>query len=147
MSTDRLRLSVNGSVHEVDVDPDEPLLWVLRDHLELTGIEFGCGEGVCGACSVLVDGQVYRSCVVPVGMLTDGHEVVTIEGLGTPGQLSPLQAAVVEHTAFGCGFCPPGMFVTGDASSEPRPPRWRWIARAAPSTWSARSVPSTSAPS
>ena len=99
----RFRLNVNGATHVVVAEPDEPLLWVLRDHIELTGTKFGCGEGVCGACSVLIDGEVFRSCVVTVGEVASGEEIVTIEGLGRPGELSELQRAFVEHTAFGCG--------------------------------------------
>ena len=82
-------LNVNGAVTRVTVDPEKPLLWVLRDDLKLTGTKFGCGEGACGACSVLIDGEVYRSCTIAVGDVGDGDEIVTIEGLGSPGHLSP----------------------------------------------------------
>jgi isoquinoline 1-oxidoreductase alpha subunit len=126
----QLGLRVNGTVHQVTVDPEEPLLWVLRDHLRLTGTKFGCGEGSCGACSVLIDGELYRSCMVAVGDVAGGEEIVTIEGLGQPGALSPLQAAFVEHTAFGCGFCTPGMIVAATAllSSNPHPTRAEIVA-------------------
>ena len=107
------------------MDPSEPLLWVLRDHLGLTGTKFGCGEGVCGVCSVLVNGDVYRSCVLTVGEIAADDEIETIEGLGQPGKLSPLQQAFIDHTAFGCGYCTPGMIVTADAlmRSNPTPTR------------------------
>jgi len=111
----QLVLDVNGTIHTVVVDPEKPLLWVLRDQLKLTGTKFGCGEGACGACSVLIDGEVFRSCTVAVGDVAGGEKIVTIEGLGRPGQLSTLQAAFMEHTAFGCGYCTPGMIVTATA--------------------------------
>ncbi|MEE4271303.1 MAG: (2Fe-2S)-binding protein [Thermoanaerobaculales bacterium] len=119
------KLRVNGSLHTVTSDPDEPLLWVLRDHLKLTGTKFGCGEGECGACAVQINGEVYRSCLVTVGEVDPGDEIVTIEGLGQPGNLSPLQQSFIDHTAFGCGYCTPGMIVTADAllRSNPRPSR------------------------
>jgi aerobic-type carbon monoxide dehydrogenase small subunit (CoxS/CutS family) len=119
----RFVLRVNGERYELDEDPDEPLLWVLRDRLRLTGTKFGCGEGVCGACSVLINGEVYRSCVVTVSEVEPTDEITTIEGLGRPGDLSPLQQAFIDHTAFGCGFCTPGMIITADAllRSNPRP--------------------------
>ena len=125
MSKVRCSLRVNGRVHELEVEPDEPLLWVLRDELRLTGVKFGCGEGECGACSVLIDGQAWRSCQVTAASLSAGEAIVTIEGLGQPGNLSPVQRAFLEHTAFGCGFCTPGMVVTATAllDSVPDPDR------------------------
>ena len=121
--TQQIDLDVNGTVSRVEVDPGQPLLWVLRDALKLTGTKFGCGEGACGACSVLIDGEVYRSCSVEVGDVAGGEKIVTIEGLGIPEDLSKLQAAFMEHTAFGCGYCTPGMIVTATAllSSNPNP--------------------------
>lgn len=118
-----IALNVNGNDASVTVDPEKPLLWVLRDDLKLTGTKFGCGEGACGACSVLIDGEVYRSCTVAVGDVEDGDEIVTIEGLGSSGNLSVLQRAFMEHTAFGCGYCTPGMIVTATAflNENPRP--------------------------
>jgi len=118
-----ISLNVNGNVSTVTVDPQKPLLWVLRDDLKLTGTKFGCGEGACGACSVLIDGEVYRSCTVAVGDVGGGDTIVTIEGLGSPGHLSRLQTAFVKHTAFGCGYCTPGMIVTATAllNGNPRP--------------------------
>ena len=117
-------LNVNGENRPVLVELDEPLLWVLRDDLGLTGTKFGCGTGECGVCSVLIDGDVRRSCRVPVAYAV-GREIVTIEGLGTPGNLSPLQQAFLEHTAFGCGFCTPGMIITATAllAKNPHPTR------------------------
>ena len=130
MPTTDLVLHVNGRSHTVAVDPDEPLLWVLRDRLRLTGTKFGCGEGSCGACSVLVDGEVYRSCVTAVGDVAGGERIVTIEGLGAPGRLSPLQRAFIDNDAFCCGFCTPGMIVTATAllAEHPHPSRDRIVA-------------------
>ena len=118
-------LRVNGELHRLQVESDEPLLWVLRDELRLTGTKFGCGEGDCGACSVLIDGEVWRSCQVAAASLSGGEVIVKIEGLGTPGDLSPVQRAFLEHSAFGCGYCTPGMIVTATALLEknPRPDR------------------------
>lgn len=106
-------------------EPDEPLLWILRDDLDLIGTKFGCGVGECGACSVLIDGLARRSCRVEVQHVSSGQEIVTIEGLGTKGDLSPLQKSFVEHTAFGCGFCTPGMIITAAAllARNPYPTR------------------------
>ena len=115
MSKIRCRLSVNGAPHELEIEPDEPLLWVLRDELRLTGTKFGCGEGDCGACSVLIDGEAVRSCQVTAVSVAKGEQIVTIEGLGQPGNLSAVQRAFLEHTAFGCGFCTPGMIVNATA--------------------------------
>jgi len=118
-------LNVNGTVHEVAAEPEEPLLWVLRDQLGLTGTKFGCGEASCGVCSVLVDDEAQRSCVVSVGEVADGQRIVTIEGLGTDDHLTPLQTAFIEQTAFGCGFCTPGMIITATAllRANPNPTR------------------------
>jgi len=125
METDNRRIRVNGRSWPIDSDADESLLWVLRDRLKLTGTKFGCGEGVCGACTVLINGEAYRSCVITVGEVAEEDEIVTIEGLGQPGRLSPLQTAFVEHTAFGCGYCTPGMIVTAEAflRRNPHPSR------------------------
>jgi aerobic-type carbon monoxide dehydrogenase small subunit (CoxS/CutS family) len=118
-------LNVNGKKHRVKTEPDEPLLWILRDDLDLIGTKFGCGVGECGACSVLIDGLARRSCRVEVQHVSSGQEIVTIEGLGTKGDLSPLQKSFVEHTAFGCGFCTPGMIITAAAllARNPYPTR------------------------
>lgn len=118
-------LRVNGEIHQLEVEADEPLLWVLRDELRLTGTKFGCGEGDCGACSVLVDGEAWRSCQVRAADVSNGEEIVTIEGLGQPGDLSQIQQAFLEHSAFGCGFCTPGMIVNASAllEADPHPDR------------------------
>ena len=107
------------------VDVEEPLLWVLREELGLTGTKFGCGEGSCGACSVLVDDTVYQSCTLAAGDVANGEKIVTIEGLGSGDELSALQSAFIEHTAFGCGFCTPGMIITATAllKENPHPSR------------------------
>lgn len=125
MSTNSRKIRVNGRTWPINADADEPLLWVLRDHLGLTGTKFGCGEGVCGACSVLINGEAYRSCVITVGEVAEGDDVVTIEGLGRPGELSTVQHAFIEYTAFGCGYCTPGMIVTAEAflRANPHPSR------------------------
>lgn len=121
----KIRLNVNGTVHAVAVDGEEPLLWVLRDVLGLTGTKFGCGEGSCGTCSVLIDDEVYQSCVLSVSDVAAGERIVTIEGLGSGDDLSPLQSAFIEHTAFGCGYCTPGMIITATAllKENPKPSR------------------------
>ena len=118
-------LNVNGKNRRVKAEPDEPLLWILRDDLDLTGAKFGCGVGECGACSVLIDNLARRSCRIQVQHVASGQKIVTIEGLGTEEGLSPLQRAFIEHTAFGCGFCTPGMIVTATAllARNPNPTR------------------------
>ncbi|MCK5056324.1 MAG: (2Fe-2S)-binding protein [Candidatus Aminicenantes bacterium] len=125
MAKKNFTLNVNGKVRQVTAELDEPLLWVLRDNLGLTGTKFGCGSGECGACSVLIDGEVRRSCRVPVAYAALGREITTIEGLGTTGNLSPLQKAFIDHTAFCCGFCTPGMLITATAllAKNPYPSR------------------------
>jgi len=105
-----VRFSLNGDAIELGVDVERPLLWVLRADLGLTGTKYGCGEGLCGACSVLVDGEAVRSCRTAV-MEIEGGEVTTIEGLAREGELHPLQEAFVEHDALQCGFCTPGMVI------------------------------------
>ena len=109
-----LSFRLNGSPQKLTVDPKRMLLWVLRTDLELTGAKYGCGEGFCGACTVLVNGEAVRSCQFPVGDI-DGLEVVTIEGLGRNGDLHPLQQAFVAHDALQCGFCTPGMILSAYA--------------------------------
>ena len=94
----------------LSVDGQRKLLWVLRSDLGLTGCKLGCGEGHCGACTVLVDGEPVKSCQIPVKQV-EGKEVVTIEGLAKDGKLHPVQAAFVEHDALQCGFCTPGMIL------------------------------------
>jgi aerobic-type carbon monoxide dehydrogenase small subunit (CoxS/CutS family) len=107
-------LTVNGTQRRVDAAPDETLLSVLRDRLDLTGTKYGCGEGQCGACTVLLDGRAMVSCQVPVSEAA-GKKIVTIEGLAQNGRLHPVQAAFLETEAFQCGYCTPGMIVASAA--------------------------------
>ena len=109
-----VKLKVNGQSRDVDAEPDTPLLYVLRDHLELNGAKFGCGLGQCGACTVLVDGKAVLSCVTPVLML-EGREITTVEGLGTAEAPGPMQRAFIEEQAAQCGYCIPGMMMRGEA--------------------------------
>jgi aerobic-type carbon monoxide dehydrogenase small subunit (CoxS/CutS family) len=103
-------LDVNGSRMRIDADADRTLLSVLRDDLDLTGTKYGCGEGQCAACTVLVDGQVAKSCLTKVGSLT-GKKIVTIEGLAADGKLHPMQEAFLKADALQCGWCTPGMIL------------------------------------
>jgi aerobic-type carbon monoxide dehydrogenase small subunit (CoxS/CutS family) len=103
-------LTVNGKPRRVDAPPDEPLLSVLRNRLDLTGTKYGCGEGQCGACMVLIDGQAVPSCQTQVSEAA-GKKIVTIEGLAQNGKLHPVQAAFLETEAFQCGYCTSGMIV------------------------------------
>jgi nicotinate dehydrogenase subunit A len=102
--------TVNGKEHTVDAPPERSLLSVLREELELTGAKYGCGEGECGACTVLVDGEAVRSCRARIAAIA-GKKVITIEGLAPEGQLHPVQAAFLKHEAFQCGYCTPGMIM------------------------------------
>jgi nicotinate dehydrogenase subunit A len=106
-----LRLKVNGTVQSSPAEADTPLLYVLRNDLELNGAKFGCGLAQCGACTVLVDGRATRSCVTPIGTLGES-EITTIEGLGTIEKPHPLQRAFVEEQAAQCGYCINGMIMT-----------------------------------
>ena len=106
-------LRVNGTARNVSVDPDTPLLYVLRNDLELNGPKFGCGLAQCGACAVLVDGREVRSCVTPVSAVKGAVE--TIEGLGTPDALHPMQAAFVACDAYQCGYCTSGQIMSAIA--------------------------------
>jgi aerobic-type carbon monoxide dehydrogenase small subunit (CoxS/CutS family) len=130
MQENTYTLRINGTARQVQAREDEPLLWVLRDRLRLTGAKFGCGEGVCGACSVLIDGRAQRTCRLPVSRLRPEQEIVTIEGLGQPGNLSRVQRAFAEHTAFGCGYCTPGQIVAATAllQRNPSPTREQIVA-------------------
>lgn len=107
-------LNVNGKKLRVDVDSQTPLLYVLRDHLNLTGTKYGCGEAKCGACTVLVEGQPMRSCVTPVSRV-NGKQITTIEGLEKDGKLSPLQEAFLKADALQCGYCTSGMILAATA--------------------------------
>jgi aerobic-type carbon monoxide dehydrogenase small subunit (CoxS/CutS family) len=121
---DSISFRLNGKPVRLNADADRLLLWVLRTDLGLTGTKFGCAEGHCGACTVLVDGVAVRSCLQKMGDLKD-KEVVTIEGLGQNGKLHPVQQAFVEHDALQCGFCTPGMVLTavGLLRTNPSPTR------------------------
>ena len=114
-----LTLTVNGTAHQVAADPSTNLLSVLRDELQLTGTKYGCGEGQCGACTVLVDGRAVRSCSVPVRFAA-GKQVTTIEGLAKAGHL-PVQQAFLDHDAMQCAYCTPGMIMAAVSllGSEP----------------------------
>jgi isoquinoline 1-oxidoreductase alpha subunit len=105
-----LSFTVNGQAVQVDAEPDTPLLWVLRDHLDLTGTKFGCGVAACGACTVHLDGQPSRSCVIPVSAC-EGKQVTTIEGLARDANLHPVQRAWIDHQVPQCGYCQSGMIM------------------------------------
>jgi aerobic-type carbon monoxide dehydrogenase small subunit (CoxS/CutS family) len=112
-----MNLTVNGTSHEVDGSALTPLLDVLRDELGITGPKAGCHQGGCGSCTVLVDGEPQRSCLLPVGY-AEGREVTTVEGLGSPDDLAPIQQAFVHHYAAQCGFCTSGMMLAAHAYIE-----------------------------
>jgi isoquinoline 1-oxidoreductase alpha subunit len=105
-----MQLTVNGKAHDIDVEDDMPLLWVLRDELGITGVKYGCGIAQCGACTVHMDGVAVRSCQVAAAS-ADGADVVTIEGLGTPDAMHVVQAAWVEHQVAQCGYCQSGQIM------------------------------------
>ncbi|MFB3905228.1 MAG: (2Fe-2S)-binding protein [Acidobacteriota bacterium] len=109
-----IRFTLNGKPTSVNVEGDRMLLWVLRTDLGLTGTKYGCGENLCGACTVVVDKEAVRSCQLPVREVR-GKQVITIEGLAKNGKLHPLQQAFVDHDALQCGFCTPGMIMTAYA--------------------------------
>ena len=108
-----MQLTLNGQTHDIDVEPEMPLLWVLRDELDITGTKFGCGMGLCGACTVHVDGVATRSCSLPVGQVQG--KVTTIEGLGNPAALHAVQKAWVEHQVAQCGYCQSGQIMAAAA--------------------------------
>ena len=107
-------LHVNGNKLRINADADRSLLSVLRDDLDLTGSKYGCGEGQCGACTVLIDGQATRSCITKLGSVA-GRKITTIEGLERNGRLHPIQYAFLEAEALQCGYCTPGMIMSGCA--------------------------------
>jgi len=107
-------LKVNGRDHQVDAEPDTPLLYVLRDDLELNAAKFGCGLGQCGSCTVIVDGKAVLSCVTPL-MLLEGKQVTTLEGLGSVSAPAPIQRAFIEEQAAQCGYCIAGMVMRAQA--------------------------------
>jgi len=115
-----LTLTVNGVARTVTTDPQRPLLDVLREDLHLTGTKYGCGEGRCGACTVLMDGKPARSCVVPMS-LADKKSITTIEGLAKGESLHPVQGAFLEEGAMQCGYCTPGMILSAFALLQDKP--------------------------
>ncbi|ETX15416.1 isoquinoline 1-oxidoreductase subunit alpha [Roseivivax halodurans JCM 10272] len=115
-----MEIEVNGAARQVDAPADMPLLWVLRDILGLTGTKYGCGIGQCGACTVHVDGMAVRSCLRPVGQL-GGARVTTIEGLGSPAEPHPVQAAWIEAQVAQCGYCQSGQIMQAAALLDLRP--------------------------
>ena len=116
-----ITLVVNGKSHQVDVEPDTPLLYVLRDNLALHGPKYGCGLAQCGSCTVLIDGKAVRSCTFAVSRVGPG-KVITLEGLGTPGKPSPVQRAFIDEQAAQCGYCINGMVMQATAFLNARPP-------------------------
>jgi isoquinoline 1-oxidoreductase subunit alpha len=117
-----ITLTVNGEEHSIDVDPDSPLLWAIRDTIGLTGTKFGCGIGECGACTVLVDGRAVRSCMFPVSS-AESSVITTIEGLAKNGKLHAVQQAWIDHQVPQCGYCQSGMIMAVRAllAEHPRP--------------------------
>lgn len=113
-------LVINGVRTRISVDPERPLLFVLRNELDYTGTKFGCGEGQCGACTVLIDGVAHRSCITPVGSVS-GKEITTIEGLSDGDRLHPVQEAFIECDAMQCGYCTPGMIMSSVALLRKNP--------------------------
>jgi aerobic-type carbon monoxide dehydrogenase small subunit (CoxS/CutS family) len=111
---DSIVLTVNGNERHVTASAEQPLLWVLRDHLQLTGTKYGCGEGQCGACTVLLAGKAVRSCLTSLSAAA-GKEVTTIEGLADDGGLNPVQRAFLHQEAFQCGYCTSGMILSAVA--------------------------------
>ncbi len=118
----KIRLTVNGTLHTVDTEPERPLLDVLREDLGLTGTKYGCGEGQCRTCTVLMDGKPVASCVTPAQM-AHGRKITTIEGLAEGGRLHPVQQAFLDEDAMQCGYCTPGMIMrtVSFLESNPRP--------------------------
>ncbi|HKY02486.1 MAG TPA: aldehyde dehydrogenase iron-sulfur subunit PaoA [Burkholderiales bacterium] len=112
--TVNILLRVNGADHQVMIDPRATLLDTLRERLQLTGSKKGCDQGQCGACTVIVDGRRITSCLT-LAVMQEGHEITTIEGLGTPANLHPMQAAFVKHDGYQCGFCTPGQICSAVA--------------------------------
>ncbi len=115
-----IEFMLNGALVKTDDTPDTPLLWVVRDTFKLKGSKYGCGAGLCGACTVHVDREALRSCVLPISAVA-GKSVTTIEGLGTPDKLHPLQEAWVEHNVPQCGYCQSGQIMSAAALLESNP--------------------------
>jgi isoquinoline 1-oxidoreductase alpha subunit len=117
-----MKLTINGKTHDVDVDPNTPLLWAIREQVGLTGTKYGCGIAQCGACTVHIDGSPIRSCSIPAGAVA-GRKITTIEGLAAGGQLTKVQKAWIEHEVPQCGYCQSGMIMAAAAllKAKPRP--------------------------
>jgi nicotinate dehydrogenase subunit A len=113
----KFTLNINGKTQAVEAEPDTPLLYILRNDIELNGAKFGCGLGQCGACTVIVGGESVRSCQLPVAMVRDA-EILTIEGLGTVAKPHPLQRAFIDEQAAQCGYCINGMIMTAEPCSR-----------------------------
>jgi len=122
--TSTIQFDLNGETVRLAAGGSRRLLWALRGELGLTGTKYGCGEGICGACTVLVDGEAVHACLTPLAAVA-GRKVVTIEGLAAGARLHPLQEAFLEHGAFQCGYCTPGMLLGAHAllAANPRPTR------------------------
>jgi isoquinoline 1-oxidoreductase alpha subunit len=114
------RLTINGRAHDIDVDPNTPLLWAIRDHVGLTGTKYGCGIAQCGACTVHVDGVATRSCSFPVSA-AEGKQITTIEGLATNGALHKVQKAWIDNEVPQCGYCQTGMIMAVAALLKDKP--------------------------
>jgi aerobic-type carbon monoxide dehydrogenase small subunit (CoxS/CutS family) len=121
---DTISFHLNGTETVLKTDPSQTLLWVLRNHFNLTGTKYGCGSGFCGACTVIIDKEAIRSCSIPVSDVA-GKNVITIEGLAKDGKLHPVQQAFVDHDALQCGYCTPGMIMNAVAllMKNPKPSR------------------------
>jgi isoquinoline 1-oxidoreductase alpha subunit len=109
-----IKLTVNGIEHSLDVEGDTPLLWVVRDYLDLKGSKFGCGAGLCGACTMHLNGSPIRTCIMPLSSVA-GQAITTIEGVGTVDKLSTVQAAWIEHNVPQCGYCQSGQIMSATA--------------------------------
>lgn len=120
MAKQPVRLVVNGEPYELAVEPRTTLVELLREELRLTGTKEGCGIGVCGACTVLLDGKAIKSCLV-LALKANGKEIMTIEGLAKKGELHPLQKAFIDHGAIQCGYCTPGMILSAKALLDENP--------------------------
>jgi isoquinoline 1-oxidoreductase alpha subunit len=114
------KLKINGKIIDIDVDDSTPLLWVLREHVGLTGTKYSCGIGLCGACTVHIDGKAMRSCTIPISTLNEAQEIVTIEGL-SPDSSHPVQQAWKELDVPQCGYCQPGMIMSAAALLNENP--------------------------
>jgi isoquinoline 1-oxidoreductase alpha subunit len=114
------KINVNGKIHTVDADPNTPLLWVIREQLGMTGTKYGCGVAQCGACTVLMDGEAVRTCVIPLSAISN-QKIETIESLEKQGQLSKIQKAWVQHEVPQCGYCQSGMVMATTALLRKKP--------------------------